>query len=28
MHTKFWSEDLNGRDHKEDVGVDRRITSE
>jgi len=22
MHTKFWSEILNGMDHSEDVGVD------
>jgi hypothetical protein len=22
MHTKFWSENLKGRDHMEDLGVD------
>jgi len=22
MHTKFWSESLNGKDHSEDQGVD------
>jgi hypothetical protein len=25
MHKKFWSETLKGRDHSEDVGIDRRI---
>jgi len=25
MHTKFWSENLNGRDHSEHQGVDGRI---
>jgi len=25
MHTKFLSENLKGRDHSEDLGVDRRI---
>jgi hypothetical protein len=24
-HTKFWSENLKGRDHVEDVDIDRRI---
>jgi len=23
MHTKFWSENLKGRDHYEDIGVER-----
>jgi hypothetical protein len=26
MHTKLWLEDLNGRDHSEDLGVDVRIS--
>jgi hypothetical protein len=25
MHAKFWSEDLKGRDHSEDVGSGKRI---
>jgi hypothetical protein len=25
IHTTFWSENLKGRDHSEDLGVDRRI---
>jgi hypothetical protein len=25
MHTVFWLEDLKGRDHSEDLGVDGRI---
>jgi hypothetical protein len=25
MHTKFWSENVKGKDHSEDVGADRRI---
>jgi hypothetical protein len=25
IHTKFWSENLKGRDHSEDLGVDGRI---
>jgi hypothetical protein len=25
MHTKFWLEDLKGRDHSEEQGVDERI---
>jgi hypothetical protein len=25
MHTKFWSGNLKGRHHLEDLGVDRRI---
>jgi hypothetical protein len=25
MHTKFWSENLKGRDNSEDKGVDGRI---
>jgi hypothetical protein len=28
MHTTFWSENLNGRDHSEDLGVDRKIILE
>jgi len=28
MHTKFCSENLKGRDHLEDLGVDGRIISE
>jgi len=28
MHTKFWSENMMGRDHSEDLGVDRRIILE
>jgi hypothetical protein len=28
MHTKFWSENLKGRDHSEDLGVDERIILE
>jgi hypothetical protein len=27
-YTKFWSENLKGRDHLEDVGVDGRIILE
>jgi hypothetical protein len=26
--TKLWSEDLKGRDHSEDLGVDRKIILE
>jgi hypothetical protein len=25
MHIVFWSEKLKGKDHSEDIGVDRRI---
>jgi len=25
MHTKFWSEDMKGRDHLEDLGVDGNV---
>jgi hypothetical protein len=25
MHTKFWLENLKGRDYSEDIGVDGRI---
>jgi hypothetical protein len=25
MHTKFWSENLKGRDHSEDFGVDEKL---
>jgi hypothetical protein len=25
MHTKFWLENLKGRDYSEDIGIDRRI---
>jgi hypothetical protein len=25
MHTNLWLENLNGRDHSEDLGVDGRI---
>jgi hypothetical protein len=28
MHTRFWFENLKGRDHSEDLGVDGRITLE
>jgi len=28
MHSKFWSENLKGRDHSEDLGVDGRILLE
>jgi hypothetical protein len=28
MHTKFWLEDLKGRDHLEDLSIDRRIILE
>jgi hypothetical protein len=28
MHTKFWSENLAGREHSEDLGVDGRIILE
>jgi hypothetical protein len=28
MHTKFLSENLNGRDDSEDLGVDRKIILE
>jgi hypothetical protein len=28
MHTKFWLENLNGRDHLEDLGAHRKIISE
>jgi hypothetical protein len=26
MRTKFWSENIKGRDHSENLGVDERIT--
>jgi hypothetical protein len=25
MHSRFWSENLKGRDHSEDLGVDEKI---
>jgi len=25
LHTKFWSENVKGRDHSEDLGVDGNI---
>jgi len=25
MHTRFWLENLKGRDHYEDLGIDGRI---
>jgi hypothetical protein len=25
MHTKVWSESLKGRDHSEDLDIDRRV---
>jgi hypothetical protein len=25
MHTKFWSENLKGKDHLEELGVDRKV---
>jgi len=25
MHTKFWFENLKGKDHSEDLGVDGKI---
>jgi hypothetical protein len=28
MHAKYWSEDMNGRNHSEDLGVDGRIMIE
>jgi hypothetical protein len=28
MHAKFWSEDVKGRDHSDDQGVDGRIIFE
>jgi hypothetical protein len=28
MHKKFWSENLKGRDHSDDLGVDGRIMLE
>jgi hypothetical protein len=28
MHRKFWSENLKGRDHSEDLGIDGRILLE
>jgi len=28
MHTKFLSENLKGRDHLEDLGIDRKIILE
>jgi hypothetical protein len=28
MHTKFWSENLMGRDHSEDVGIDEKVILE
>jgi hypothetical protein len=27
-HTKYWSENLKGRDHSEDLGIDGRIILE
>jgi len=27
-HTKFWSENLNGRDNSEDLSVDEKLTLE
>jgi len=28
MHTEFWSENIKGRDHSEDLGISRRIMLE
>jgi hypothetical protein len=28
MRNTFWSENLGGRDHPEDIGVDRKIIKE
>jgi hypothetical protein len=28
MHAKFWSENLKGRDHSEDLGVNGKIIVE
>jgi hypothetical protein len=28
MHTKFWSRNMKGRDHFEDIGVDVKIILE
>jgi len=28
IHTKFWSENLKGRDHSEDLAVDGKIILE
>jgi len=28
MRTKFWSEDVKGKDHLEDLGVDAKIILE
>jgi len=28
MHIQFWSDNLKGRDHSEDLGVDERISGE
>jgi hypothetical protein len=28
MHTKFWSENLKGRDYLEDLGIDGKIILE
>jgi hypothetical protein len=28
MHAEFWSENLKGRDHSEDLGIDGKITVE
>jgi hypothetical protein len=28
MHTQFWFENLEGRDHSEDIGVDGRTVLE
>jgi hypothetical protein len=28
MHTKFWSENLKGRDYSEDLGVDGKMILE
>jgi hypothetical protein len=25
MYTKFWLENLKGRDHSDDLGIDRKI---
>jgi hypothetical protein len=26
MHTRFWSENLKGRDWSEDLGIDRKMS--
>jgi hypothetical protein len=28
VHTKFWSENLKGRDHLEDLGIDGKMILE